>query len=97
MFDKMKQLMEMQKQAQQIKKELDSTEIEVNEVNGITITINGSQNIKRVSIEESFLSTDNKSKVETDLLRSFNAAVAKSQKVAAQKMKEAMPGGFPGL
>lgn len=97
MFDKMKQIMEMKKQADRIKKELDSTIVEVNEVSGVKIVINGSQNLQSIELSESFLTADKKSKIESDLLRSFNAAVRKSQNLAAQKMKDAMPGGFPGL
>ena len=96
MFDKMKQLMEMKKQADQIKRELDAVNVECTDVRGIKITMNGSQDIKSLEIDPSLLGADNKSKLETELLRSFNAAVKKSQMVAAQKMKNLMP-GFPGL
>ena len=44
MLDKMKQLMEVKKQAEQLKKELDASYAEVEEVPGIKIKISGSQN-----------------------------------------------------
>ena len=99
MFDKMKQLMELKKQADQIKRDLDASIIEVNDVRGIKIAINGSQNFNSIDIDASYLKAENKQKLESDLLKSLNAAVRKSQAVAAQKMKDVMPGlsGFPGM
>jgi len=96
MFDKMKQLMEMKKQADRIKKELDACSIDIMEVQGIKLKINGSQRVQSIEIDEQHLRSENKQKLERDLLRSFNAAIAKAQNLAAQKMKDIMP-GFPGL
>ncbi|VAX37622.1 hypothetical protein MNBD_UNCLBAC01-1640 [hydrothermal vent metagenome] len=92
MFGKMKELMEMKKQADKIKKELDVIFVEVEEVRGIKITINGSQKFKVIDIDEELLSSGNKIRLEKDLLRSINAAVKKSQNTAAQKMQAVMPG-----
>lgn len=94
MFDKMKQLMEMKKQADRIKKELDALVVDIEEVSGIKISITGSQVFRSVNIDDSKVS--DKSRLESDLLRSVNAAVRKSQQVAAQKMRDVMP-GFPGM
>ena len=96
MFDKMKQLMEMKKQADQIKKQLDSVIVDVEEVPGIKIKISGSQKVKGVDIDESHLQAQNKRKFEQDLLRSLNAATKQSQKVAAEKMRSVMP-DLPGM
>ena len=96
MFDKMKQLMEMKKQAERIKKELDQESVNIDNGKGIKFTVNGSQNFKSVEIDESLLMANNKRKIETDLLLAINQAIAKSQQVAARKMKDVMP-GFPGL
>ncbi len=97
MFGKMKELMEMKKQADKIKKELDAVDVEVQEVRGITIAINGSQRFRSVSIDDSLLTVSNKAKLEKDLLRSLNAAIQKSQHVAAKKMQAVMPGLGGGL
>ena len=96
MFDKMKQLMDLKKQADKIKKELDSSTIEINEVEGIRLIVNGAQNFKYLEIDSSLLNSENKGKIEVDLLKSINAAIDKSQKVAAQKMSAVMP-GLPGM
>jgi len=91
MFDKMKQLMEMKKQADRIKKELDAITVDVNEVNGIAVQITGSQAFRSITIDPELLKSENKARLEKDLLRSMNAAVKKSQNTAAQKMAASMP------
>lgn len=96
MFDKMKDLMEMKKQADRLKRELDGMTVEVNAVQGVKIVVNGSQNFQSLEIDESLVRQDNKRKLETDLLRSVNEAIKKSQLLAAQKMREIMP-GMPGM
>lgn len=97
MFDKMKELMEMKKQAEQIKRELDAVTVEVTDVRGIKITINGSQDFKSISIDQNILNPTDKTKFENDLLRSLNIAVRKSQNEAAKKMRS-MPGlNLPGM
>lgn len=92
MFDKMKQLMEMKKQAERIKKELSDTLIDVEEVKGIKIVITGAQEFRSIELDESLITTQDKARLEGDLLRSFNAATKKAQNVAAQKMSSLMPG-----
>jgi DNA-binding YbaB/EbfC family protein len=96
MFDKMKELMEMKRQADQIKRELDAVIVDSDEGRGIKVKINGSQGFQSIEIEERLLGPENKKRLETEVLRSVNAAVRKSQNVAAQKMKSLMP-GFPGM
>lgn len=97
MFDKMKQVMEMKRQADQLKKELDAAHVTVDEVRGITITINGSQKFKSIEIDGAKISAENKTSLESDILKAVNAAIRQSQNVAAEKMKKLMPAGFPGL
>jgi len=97
MFDQMKKLMEMKKQADIIKRELDSTEIEVEEVAGIKIKVNGSQRFQTIEIDAQKIKPENKARLEADLLKSLNASMKKSQEAAALKMKNLLPGGFPGL
>ena len=96
MFDKMKQLMELKKQADALKKELDALVLDVQEIRGIKITINGSQDIKNLEIDMNMINPDNKKRLESDLVRGLNAAIKKSQQQAAMKMKDKMP-GFPGM
>ena len=97
MLDKVKQMMEMKKQMDQLKRDLEAITVECNDVRGIKIMINGASNIQSIELEEGLLKPENKKRLESDLLRSFNTAVLKSQKAAAQKMKNQMPQGFPGF
>lgn len=92
MFDKMKQLMDMKKQADRLKKELDAVTLDINEVKGIKIAITGAQEIRSLEIDETLLTPANKKRLESDLMRSLNVATKKVQQVAAQKMMAAMPG-----
>jgi len=97
MFDQVKKLMEMKKQADILKKELEATILEVQETRGIKVIINGAQIFQSVDIEEGLLSPANKNRIQMDLLRSMNTAVKRSQQAAATKMKN-MPGfNIPGL
>lgn len=92
MFDKMKELMEMKKQADRIRKELDAATVEVNDVRGVKIVVSGSQNFRSLQIDEALVNAKEKNRLEADLLRSVNAAIKRSQELAAQKMKAVMPG-----
>ena len=96
MFDQMKQLMEMKKQADRIKKELDALIIDCKEVSGIEVQLTGSQTFRSIVINEDLLRPENKNRLEKDLLRSINAAIKKSQNTAAQKMAASMP-KIPGM
>jgi len=95
MFDKMKDLMEMKKQADRIKKQLDAILIDVEEVKGIAIQISGSQQFRSIVIAQDLLQPENKGRLERDLLRSMNAAVKQAQNSAARQMAGAM--NIPGL
>ena len=97
MFDKMRGLMEMKKKAEELKRALDSANIEVNDVRGVKIVISGSQNFQSVEIAPELLNPENQKRLENDLLRALNSAIKKSQNLAAQKM-QAMTGlNIPGL
>lgn len=96
MFDKMKQLMEMKKQADVLKKQLDEVSVDVQLVAGIKIRISGSQRFQTIEIDQAHLRPENKQRLEGDLLKSLNTAITQSQQVAAQKMKDMMP-GLPGF
>jgi DNA-binding protein YbaB len=97
MLDQVKKLMEMKKQADILKKELESTIIEVQETRGIKVVVNGAQIFQSIEIEEGLLNASNKNRIQMDLLKNMNTAVKRSQQAAANKMKN-MPGfNLPGL
>ncbi len=97
MFDKVKELMELKKKADQLKKELEATVIEINESRGIKMVMNGAQIVQSIDIDESMLTPANKNRIQMDLLKSFNNGVKKSQQAAATKMRN-IPGlNLPGM
>lgn len=87
LFDKAKDMYNLQKQAKEIKKKLENIHIESTE-EGIKITIDGHQNVVKVEISEESMS--NKNKLEEMLKTAFNKAVKKSQEIAAAEMKGVM-------
>ncbi|HAN04724.1 MAG TPA: nucleoid-associated protein, YbaB/EbfC family [Elusimicrobia bacterium] len=93
MLDKMKQLWEMKRKMDEIKKELDGLEL-ASEDSLVKVTITGSQEVKKVEIKGELAAAD-KAKLESSLTETVNRAVRESQKAAAQKMSAL--GGIPGL
>lgn len=95
MFDKMKQLMEMQKKMQEMKRELENTTFEVASADGLVkIVMSGAQEVKEVSIKEGDLE---KLSLEKAVRDAYNKGIKRSQEVAAQKMKEITGFNLPGL
>ena len=97
MFDKLKQMVELKKQAEQIKRELEAATVEVAETSGIRIVIDGVQHFREIEIDSALLAPENKTAFERDLLRSLNGAVKKSQDIGAQKMRQAAGFSVPGF
>ncbi|MFA6024483.1 MAG: YbaB/EbfC family nucleoid-associated protein [Candidatus Gracilibacteria bacterium] len=89
LFGQAKDLYKLQKQAKKIKEELKNLHIEA-EVNGIAVVINGEQEVMEVRIPPEMLTTENRIKLQTDLLAAFNKAIKKSQELAAEKMRGMM-------
>ncbi|OGY27475.1 MAG: hypothetical protein A2864_02745 [Candidatus Woykebacteria bacterium RIFCSPHIGHO2_01_FULL_39_12] len=87
MFDKLKQLYEMKKQADTIKKELEQEVLEVNH-GDVTVRINGAQKILNLEYSEGTGSDKIKDAV--------NKALDEAQKIAAKKM-QGMMGGLGGI
>lgn len=97
MFDKMKGLFEMQKKMQEVKRELDNTNFDIQSSDGaVKITMNGAQEIKDVVIKD-VLGEAEKARLGNTLKDTFNRAIKRSQEVAAQKMKEVTGFNIPGL
>ncbi|MFO0781074.1 MAG: YbaB/EbfC family nucleoid-associated protein [Candidatus Gracilibacteria bacterium] len=94
MFDQAKNLYQLQKQAKEIKKELQNIHIEA-EVEGVIVVINGEQEVVSVSFSEE--ASQNAAKLQENLVKAFNKAIKKSQQIAAEKMKGVMGDlGLPG-
>jgi nucleoid-associated protein EbfC len=97
MFDKMKQLMEMQKKMQELKRLLDETTFEVTSGDGlVTVAMSGSQEVVKFAINKE-LGQVSKADLEKMTKDVYNKAVKRSQEIAASKMKEVTGFNLPGL
>jgi len=97
MFDKMKQLMEMQKKMQEMKRELDNTIFEVASADGLLkVTMNGSQEVKEVRIQGNPKDLE-KDALEKAMKDAYNRAIKRSHDIAAEKMKNITGLNLPGL
>jgi len=97
MFDRMKELMEMQKKMQELKRELENTNFEVSSSDGLVkITMNGAQEVKEVSLSDESLSTE-RSAFEKAIKDAFNRSIKRAQEVAAEKMKRISGLNLPGM
>ena len=92
-FDKFKQmgsqvsqLNKLRQQAMQMQKQLQQEVIEVGE-NDIRIVMTGDQKVETIMIDGEY---------QERLVKVFNKAIKKSQKVAAKKLQE-MSGGLKGM
>ena len=86
MFDKMKKMYELKKQADQMKKELESEVIEV-EHGDVKVKVDGTQKILKLEYPED---------IDPDKLKdAINKAMDEVQKVAAKKMQGMM--GIGGM
>lgn len=97
MFENLKNIMQLKKRMEQVKRELDSVEIKVlSSKNNLAITITGSHEIKSVSIL-SDLNTLSKEQLAEEIKDAVNKAIKESQAAAAKKALGSMPGGLGGL
>jgi nucleoid-associated protein EbfC len=97
MLDKMKQLWEMQKKMQELKRELERTSFEIKSGDGlVTIVMNGSQQVQEVKIAGGPEGGDAR-RLPDAVKDAVNKAIKRSQDIAAQKMKEISGLNLPGL
>ncbi len=97
MFDKMKQLLEMQKKMQEMKRRLEETNFEVTSSDGsVKVMMNGAQEVKSVNIQGD-INPAAKSSLEQALKDAYNKAVKESHKIASEKMKDVVGMDLPGL
>ncbi len=97
MLDKMKALFEMQKKMQEVKRELDNTNFDIQSSDGsVKITMNGAQEVKEIVLKDNLNETE-KARLGGSLKDTFNRAIKRSQEIAAQKMKDVTGLNIPGL
>lgn len=92
-YNKAKELLKLQQDAQKIQNELSNIHIEA-ESDGFVVTIDGQMKAIKVEIEDTSLLSD-KTRLEKAALEAINKGLKKSQEIAADKMKGVM--GSMGL
>ncbi|MBI2447935.1 YbaB/EbfC family nucleoid-associated protein [Candidatus Microgenomates bacterium] len=96
MFDKIKDLYHLKKQASALQKELSETIIEVTSPDDlIKVEMSCDQKVKSIHIDASYLDPSRQENLELQLKNVLASALSQSQQVAANKMKEM--GGLEGL
>ena len=97
MFEKMKQLMDMQKKMQEIKRQLDAATFEVASSDGLVkVTMTAAQEVREVAVSGDIQQLD-KTNLEKAIKDVYNRAVKRAQDIAAQKMKDVTGFNLPGL
>ncbi len=89
MFGKAKDNYELVRKAREIQKKLKSQTVE-SESGAVKIVMNGEQKIQKVEVDK-----ENLEDIESDIKSAVSSAIEKSQKIAADLMKES--GGLGGL
>ena len=88
MFDKAKQVWDLQKKARAIQKELKETLVDARAAGGaVLVTFNGEQHVQKVEIDESMLIPEKKHDLEKALQQAISEAVSRVQAIASEKMK----------
>lgn len=97
MFDKMKQLLDMQKKMQEMKRELEATYFESSSPDGLLkITMSGAQQVQAVVIQTDIRELE-KGVLEKAIKDAYNSALKASHELAAKKMKDITGFTIPGL
>lgn len=91
MFGKAKEQFEFVKKAREMQKKLKDMTVH-GESGAVKITMNGEQKVQKVEIDK-----DNLDNIERDVENAITSAIEKSQKVAAEVMKEMGGLGLPGM
>ncbi len=97
MFDKMKELLAMQKKMQEVKRVLENTNFDMQSSDGLVkMTMNCAQEVQSIKVKE-ILSEQEKTRLDAVLKDTFNRSIKRSQEIAAQKMREVTGINIPGL
>ncbi|MBI4217926.1 MAG: YbaB/EbfC family nucleoid-associated protein [Elusimicrobia bacterium] len=91
MFNKMKEIYELQKKAREIQKKLESVFVEQTD-SGVKLKMNGLLKVESLEIDPALLSTDKKEKLEGTLCRLFTQSAQEVQKRSALESKDLLQG-----
>ena len=91
MFDKAKELYQLQKKAKDIQKQLKNTEIEAQSADGqVTVVFTADQKIKSIELSQELIDSANKKDIEDKLVKVVSEGISRVQAVAAEKTKGLM-------
>ncbi len=101
MFDKMKQLYDMQKQAKQMKQDLEAQIVEKIALGGkLKVAMNGTFEVQSIHIDESLLNPMQKTALETSLAKLITEITEEIGKKSAAQAMDLMKGmnlKLPGM
>lgn len=99
MFDKMKQMYDMQKKARQLQKQLEDIQVEKTSRDGtLAVTVSGAQKVQVLRIDAPWLAAEKKNQLETALRDLVNEAFSEIQKQTAAQAATLMKDlNIPGL
>lgn len=91
MFDKAKELYQLQKKAKEIQKDLKNTEIESRSTDeSVVVVITADQKIKELKIADEMFDVSKKKELEEKLIKVISEGLSRAQAVAAEKTKTLM-------
>lgn len=96
MFGKAKEQFDFVKKAREIQKKLRDITVE-GQSGAVTIVMNGEQKVQDVSINSEEADLERINELERDVKHAMESAIEKSQKVAAEMMKDMGGLGLPGM
>lgn len=96
MFEKLKQFKDLRDKANNVRKQL-ANESVVAEQGGISVVMDGNQEVLRVEIKPELLQPDHKERAEQAAKDAFNDAVKKVQKIMVEKMRASGDFNIPGI
>ena len=97
MLDKMKQLYEMQKQARELQRQLESIHVEKASRDGLLrVRVNGALKVDAVTVDPAYLTPEKKSGLEKAIADLINDAFSDVQKQSAAQAASLMK-GLPGF
>ncbi len=95
-FQKLKQYKDLRDKAKNIQSELAQESVVVEE-NGVSLVMDGNQEILKVEIQDELLAPEKKDKLEQAIKGAVNQAHKKIQRVMVEKMRSSGDFNIPGL
>tara|TARA_Y100000310_G_C20115747_1_gene549196 strand:- start:6 stop:296 length:291 start_codon:yes stop_codon:yes gene_type:complete len=96
MFDKLKELKNLQEQAKKMQADLATERVTTSE-SGVIITMDGNMQIIDIEIADHLLTLENKNKLQVAIRQAHKSAIDRVQKKMAERMKQGGGLNLPGF